>query len=244
MRFLTLVSLTSVAYAQNIIPTSCFDSYSSLEQHFNYLYPWGSDHNGAARMVASSSNHEFVSVNSGTLTIVAKPRGGQPWTSRGQPIRYLSGAIHSKRTLTVERGSGFDIEGEFQATTDRGTWPAFWLNGAWTWPPEIDMAEWKGSGDITFNVFNTSTSLMNHDTRYPSPQNFHRMRTEIRTENDRDIRVKYFMDGIEVTTQYGRDYVGKPLHLIINLQMEGSSGSPGPNTDTYYRVRNLSVNRV
>lgn len=56
----------------------------------------------------------------------------------------LSGAVHSARTFTVKAGSGLDIEAEFQAPTARGTWPAFWLNGAHSWPPEIDIAEWKG----------------------------------------------------------------------------------------------------
>lgn len=30
---------------------------------------------------------------------------------------------------------------------------------------------------------------------------------------------------------------------LINLQMEGASGSPGPSGDTYYRARNVYVGR-
>jgi len=33
------------------------------------------------------------------------------------------------------------------------------------------------------------------------------------------------------------------MWLIVNLQMEGSSGSPGPGGDTYYRARNIYVGR-
>ncbi|KAJ1713099.1 glycoside hydrolase [Aspergillus flavus] len=244
MKPVTLLSLASLAAAKNLIPTTCFDSYTSLEEYFSYLYPWGSDHNGSARMVGNSTDHDYISVESGTLTLVAKPTSGQPATSGGQEINYLSGAVHSKNTFTVEAGSGFDIEADFQATTDKGTWPAFWLNSAATWPPEIDMAEWKGTGQLTFNVFNTSSEVMNHNTDYPSPSDFHKVKTQIRAENDADIMVKYFLDDVEVTTQYGADYVGKPLYLIINLQMEGSSGSPGPSTDTYYRVKNLSFDQI
>lgn len=54
---------------------------------------------------------------------------------------------------------------------------------------------------------------MNHNTDYPSPSNFHKVKTQIRAENDADIMVKYFLDDVEVTTQYGADYVGKPLYL-------------------------------
>ncbi|GFF65689.1 galactan endo-beta-1,3-galactanase [Aspergillus lentulus] len=140
--FLSALPLASAA--TTLIPSTCFNSYSSLEKYFAYLYPWGSDHNGSARMVGSSADHQYISVNSGTLTLVAKPVSGQPPTKSGREINYLSGAVHSARTFTVKAGSGFDIQAEFQAPTARGTWPAFWLNGANTWPPEIDLAEWKG----------------------------------------------------------------------------------------------------
>lgn len=43
-----------------LIPSTVFDSYSTFETYFSYLYPWGSDHNGAARMIGNSSFHEFI----------------------------------------------------------------------------------------------------------------------------------------------------------------------------------------
>lgn len=145
MLFSILLSLLPLSFAATtLIPSTCFTSYSSLEEYFGYLYPWGSDHNGSARMVGNSTDHEYISVNSGTLTLVAKPVSGQPPTSGGIQIHYLSGTVHAKRTFTVEAGSGFDIQAEFQAPVARGTWLAFWLTGADSWPPEIDLAVWKG----------------------------------------------------------------------------------------------------
>ncbi|MEV7045890.1 hypothetical protein [Amycolatopsis sp. NPDC051061] len=41
----------------------------------------------------------------------------------------------------------------------------------------------------------------------------------------------------------GANFTGKPMWLILNLQMEGSAGSPGPTSDTYYRARNVYVGR-
>lgn len=41
--------------------------------------------------------------------------------------------------------------------------------------------------------------------------------------------IKFFLDGVEQTTQYGYEYLDKEFWFIINLQMEGSSGSPGPD---------------
>ncbi|KAL4894966.1 hypothetical protein BDV59DRAFT_191966 [Aspergillus ambiguus] len=224
MRSFILLSVSQLTYgATTLIPTTCFDSYSSLEEYFAYLYPWGSDHNGSARMVGNSSDHEYISIDSGTLTLAAKPVSSQSPTSGGQEINYLSGAIHSATSFTVEAGSGFDIQAEFQAPTTTGTWPAFWLNGADTWPPEIDLAEWKGTGDISFNTFNSSSEVQALDIEYPSPDYFHTVKAEIRDEDGSNISVKFYLDGTEVTTQYGAE--------IINLQMEGSSGSPGPTTD-------------
>ena len=57
-----------------------------------------------------------------------------------------------------------------------------------------------------------------------------------------DVDIHYYLDGRWVGQHRGADFVGKPLWLIINLQMEGSSGSPGP-ASTYYRARNVYVGR-
>jgi hypothetical protein len=40
------------------------------------------------------------------------------------------------------------------------------------------------------------------------------------------------------------NFVDKPMWLMINLQMEGSSGSPGPTSDTIYRARNVYLGRT
>jgi hypothetical protein len=109
------------------------------------------------------------------------------------------------------------------------------------WPPEIDIAEWKGSGKISFNTFNTSSSVQTHDIAYPNAANWHDIKCQLRDNGNGILQVKYFMDGTEITTHYGRDYVGKAFWLIVNLQMEGSSGGPGPRGDTKYEVRNLVV---
>ncbi|RBQ78317.1 hypothetical protein FVER53590_03906 [Fusarium verticillioides] len=207
------------------------DSFNSLETYWNYLYPWGATHNGGARM-----DEEHVSVTDGVLTLTAEPRDDQE-----DPIHYLSGAIHAKSTFTVSAGGGYDISAEFIAPVDRGTWPAFWLNAASGWPPEIDIAEWKGSGKISFNTFNTSDEVTALDRDFPNPEEWHSVRAELRDENGHDVRVKFFLDGVEQTTQYGRDYIGAGLRLIVNYQTEGSSGSPGPTTPTTFQVRNVEV---
>ncbi|PSN69377.1 hypothetical protein BS50DRAFT_550187 [Corynespora cassiicola Philippines] len=242
---LSLSALTAAAAvekrATTLIPKTAFDNTASLEEYFTYGYPWGGiTHNGGARM-----DKAHVAISSpGTLTITAQRVQGQPPATHGGkeiPINYLSGAIGGKQQFTVPKGGGFIFSGSFQATTAKGTWPAFWLNAVNGWPPEIDMAEWKGSGKISFNTFNTSSQVATKDIPYPNPDQFHDIKCQVRDINGKDVQAKFWMDGTEVTSQYARDYVGKPLWLIINLQMEGSSGSPGPTTDTKYSIRNLEV---
>jgi len=185
-----------------------------------------------------------VQLSANTLTLTAQPVTGQPSATSGGKtiaIHYLSGAVHAKQHFTVAASGGYDFSGEFQATTTKGTWPAFWLTAVNGWPPEVDMAEWKGDGEISFNTFNTSSVVTAKDVAYANPGNFHTIKSELRDLNGEDVQVKFYLDGDLVTTQVGKGFVGQALWLIINLQMEGSSGSPGPTTNTTYSVRNLEV---
>lgn len=93
--------------------------------------------------------------SNGMLTLTAKKVSGQPDAVHGGQnikIHYLAGAVHAKEHFNVSRGGGYDFSGEFKATTTKGTWPAFWLTAVDGWPPEIDMAEWKGSGKIVSTI--------------------------------------------------------------------------------------------
>jgi len=240
--FLSLTLSTVLCQQQptaTVIPSSCFNSQADFSASFNDLYPWGTDHNGAARM-----NTSYISISDDTLTLTAQPVSGQPPAySGGQTIaiNYFSGTVNAKDNFTVAPGGGYDFTGDFQAPVARGTWPAFWLTGVDNWPPEIDMAEWKGSGDISFNTFNTSSQVVALNVDYPDPGSFHTIKGEVRDENGEDVSINFYLDGSLVTTQYGKGFVGQPMYLIIDLQMEGSSGSPGPTTNTTYSVRNLEV---
>ena len=194
-----------------VIPTSCFNSQAAFSASFNDLYPWGTDHNGAARM-----NAAYIKVSNGVLTLTAKPVSGQPPAhSGGQTIaiHYLSGTVSAKDHFTVAAGGGYDFIGDFQAPVARGTWPAFWLTAVNSWPPEIDLAEWKGSGLISFNTFNTSSQVASMNVNYPTPGSFHTIKAEVRDENGKDVSVKYYLNGALVTTQYGKGFVGAPMYL-------------------------------
>jgi galactan endo-beta-1,3-galactanase len=198
---------------RTIIPTTSFDSQADFDADWNYLYPWGSDHNGAARM-----DKAHVKFGDGMVTLTAERVTGQPQASHGGKkidIKYLSGAIHAKEHFNVSKGGGYDFTGEFKATTTKGTWPAYWTSSTTQWPPEIDLAEWKGSGKISFNTFNTSSQVTTKDVNYPTPNNFHKIKCEVRDVNGKDVSIKFFMDGNLVTTQVGKGFFGKPMYLYV-----------------------------
>ncbi|KAG9230365.1 concanavalin A-like lectin/glucanase domain-containing protein [Amylocarpus encephaloides] len=231
-------ALAQTGSPRTIIPLNCFDP-AVFTTYFNTLYPWGSDHNGAARMATT-----HLSLKNNAATITAQPVKGQKDAIHGGrniPIHYLASAFNAKQHFAVAAKGGFDFTAEFQAPVAKGTWPAFWLTYVDGWPPEIDLAEWKGSGKISFNTFNTSSIVSSKDVAYPNPGGWHKIKTELRDLNGKDVQTKFYMDGTLVTTQVGKGYIGKAQYLIVNLQMEGSSGSPGPAGNTTYSIRNLEV---
>ncbi|KAG5651684.1 hypothetical protein H0H81_007815 [Sphagnurus paluster] len=208
-----LVALPFAQAVTTVIPANSFSSYSTFETYWNYLYPWGSDHNGSARM-----------------------KGRNAYT----------------------------ISGEFSAPVARGTWPAFWLTvtvlidsiliiltdfysckGVNSWPPEVDIGEWKGTSDNWFNTFNTSSIVRSDLVSWPSDLSFHSIKAVLTAQpNNADVKIEFYMDNVLRATQYGQNFVGQPLWLIVNLQMEGSSGSPGPTGTTMYKVRNIAITRT
>lgn len=247
--FLATLLSVSVKADTTIIPSNSFSSYELLQTYWNYLYPWGSDHNGSARMVGNSSYHENIAVASNTLSLIATPTSGAvPPTSTASPhydIHYASGTVYAKEQITVTTSVGYEISGSFSASTVTGTWPAFWLTAVNGWPPEADLGEWKGTKNIWFNTFNTSSSVVSDIVVWPDDLSFHTLKAVLTAESDgKTVKIQFYKDGALQTTQYGANFVGAPLWLILDLQMEGSSGTPGPTGTTTYKITNLVVTQI
>jgi hypothetical protein len=216
-----------------LVPTN---SFNSLTTYWNYNYPWGTDHNGSARM-----RPENVSVSSGVLTCVA-----YPGTVPDKPsIHYFSGTIWCKTQVTVsDSWPLWRVSGQFQCPSAKGTWPAFWLNNANGWPPEADIMEFKGSNVNWCNTYKNLSGQWSSTTKTISnPGNWHTYTAWIAKYSSTDVKIEYWIDGTLVATHYGKDFMNCPLNLIIDLQMEGSSGSPGPTGNTYLRARNVTIQR-
>ena len=231
-----------------IMDKSALDSYGNFQNHWNYLYPWGSDHNGTARMYGSETDRNHIYINYGVLTLKASriswSEGNS--TARGWehiPIRYHSGAVHSKHLVTInDQYPDYELEARIQAPSHRGTWPAFWATGAYSWPPEIDIMEYKGS---RVNWQNTYDGAWEETLSYVSdPGAWHTYRIWMTKINDTDVHIHYYIDGQWRARHTGYDFVNKPMHVLLNLQMEGSSGEPGPDGDTYMNIDWVQVGRT
>lgn len=234
---------------ENVISGS-FAGYGTLEAAWNYRYPWGSDHNGSARMYASATDHNHVFLESpGVLAIRATRITWNEGNSSADPflpIRYHSGAIHARQHVLVsDQFPNWEVKGEFQAPSARGSWPAFWLTGVNSWPPESDILEYKGDSRNWANTFrNASGGWSNTIISVSNPGSWHGYRAWITKVNATDVDIHYYIDGTWIGQHRGANFVNKPMWIIINLQMEGSSGSPGPSSETLYRARNLYVGRT
>jgi hypothetical protein len=231
---------------ETVIGSGTFADYGALQAAWNYRYPWGSDHNGSARMYASATDHNHVYLESGGVLVLKASRinwdEGNSSSDPHLPIRYHSGAIHAKAHVVVnDQYPQWEVKGEFQAPSARGTWPAFWLTGANSWPPESDILEYKGDARNWFNTYDGGWD--NTIVPVSNPGAWHTYRAWIAKVSATDADIHYYLDGTWVGQHRASNFVGAPMWIIINLQMEGSSGSPGPSGDTYYRARNLYVGR-
>lgn len=110
MCILTLLATSQFAFGATIlIPTTCFDPYTSLEEYFAYLYPWGSDHNGSAQTVGNSSDHEYISAlplsQSPSLTVggnkFSTPYLMPQLTALTQPIKFNYSASLNFQNLVL-----------------------------------------------------------------------------------------------------------------------------------------------
>lgn len=223
----------------NVIPANSFSSFST---YWNNLYPWGSDHNGSARMRA-----ENIAVANDVLTLTSSPSGSVGNSSKTPylPIHYYSGTVYSKIIPVIDDNwPKWHFKGEFQCESQRGTWPAFWVTGADSWPPESDFMEYKGSSTCYTNTYkNLSGAWSSQGNAVSSPGNWHTYSVYMTKANATDVTIEYWIDGSLKATHTGANFVGKRFYIIIDYQMEGSSGSPGPTTNTVMCARNVIVEK-
>ncbi|GAA2212965.1 hypothetical protein GCM10009850_084270 [Nonomuraea monospora] len=248
----------SAATWENLVEKSSFNSATAFTQEWNHGYPWGSYHNGAAKMLSSK-----VTLSGGVLTLTAtrlSQSTEQSPSAPNAPIWYHSGAVHAKEQIIInDQFPEYDIEGEFRTATGQGIWPAFWTTGTYPdWPPESDILEYVGDATNLFNTWTKEAGENDPAERYElsghDPGTWHKYRVWMEKDGD-DVLLDYYFDGVWKASHRGVGWAGIPQYLIINLQMgswasgieEGDalwSQQPGPSGNTTFQARNVWFGRT
>jgi len=215
---------------KTLVDGTAFNSVSAFTAAYNYNYPWGDTHNGSAKMFSTN-----ISFSGGTATIQSIPVSGQG------SIHYYSGTFYLKNSVTVDANHPlWDVSCQAEVPTATGTWPAFWMTGVNSWPPESDVMEFKGSSTCWQNTYNgtwqsTGTAVSG------AGSSFHTYRVVAVMINSTTVDFHYFIDGKQCATASQTGFVGAPMWVIFDYQMEGSSGTPGPTTTTHTLVKNIVI---
>ncbi len=224
---------------ETVVDSTSFASVQAFTNNWSYNYPWGTDHNGSARMNATN-----VMVSGGVVTLTSSLTNYYEGTSSASPyltIRYNSGTFYLNTQITVNQQFPiWDISGQFKAPTQTGCWPAFWMTGVNSWPPESDFMEFKGGTTCSQNTYNGSWQTSG-TTVSSAASEWHTYRLVACLENSTNVDFHYYVDGVMESEQTATTFVNAPCWLIVDYQMEGSSGTPGPSYTTYLYVTNIVV---
>ena len=227
---------------ETIIASNSFNDKRHFNANWNYFYPWGTDHNGSARMYKSN-----ILVKDSVLELKATLVNNIKEKSKSEPhlaIKYKSGAIHAKHQITITKEHPvYEISGEFMAPTDTGTWPAFWLTAVNGWPPESDILEFKGNAVNWQNTFIAPKDVTTiKQTILDASKKWHTYKAILKRLDDQHASLTYFIDGEQTGVHY-TNFANKPLWLIVNLQMDGSSGRASGLEEASYLAKNIIVKR-
>ena len=133
-----------------------FSNTAAFTAKWNYNYPWGTKPQRQRRR----GTRPNIAVNNGLVTVTSSLTNHYEGASTAytyMTIRYNSGTFYLKQQVTVSSLYPlWDLSGEFKAPTVTGTWPAFWMTGANSWPPESDFMEFKGCDCCGGNTYDGS----------------------------------------------------------------------------------------
>ncbi len=236
-----LAGAVQVASAAYVTVTNSWDW-----SQWNNAYPWSDHHNGSAIMKQSQ-----VFLNGSSMELRATKTTAYPG------YNFVSGTIWAKAIIKVDdEHPNWTIDGQFKASAAVGAWPAMWLDGTQTWPPEIDIMEFKGTSYVWQNTFITSSQVYTKTTYVNNPIGaWHRYKIWMNRVDSTNVTIDYYVDGTW-TKRDTANFTGKPMWLIVDMQTEGSSGSPaqfteksllggtievGYGTPTYYKLANRTT---
>ncbi|MDO5561025.1 MAG: family 16 glycosylhydrolase [Oscillospiraceae bacterium] len=236
---------------KNVMLDEEFDSNDLNTDVWAYSYPW-SDHHNYSAVVRQSQ----VAVRDGRLVLTATRVADDDWIKdnagetgytdnigekKWRKYSHKTGVIHLPFDRYPLNGNLY-IEGRFRMPDKSGFWPAFWLNGNNSWPPEIDIFEYLSNTPekIYVGIHRQDSSKANSDagagwwiTRNPSffQNEFHTYALDWGK-----TYINYYIDDVLVRSIEDMNYINnqKNMYMIINLGVGGwaeePEDSPGDNT--------------
>ena len=188
---------------------------SHTDHGSEYYQPWDAEFGNGYLTLHSIYNVNGHRYESGTAWgKVLVPSGGYSWLSIDVDIYNPNAGV-------------------------RGCWPAWWLDSAWNWPPEIDIAEFKGSngGNVWQNAVGSDGVWSVVQTNINKSQ-WHHYGLALGPASGGRRTYQLFLDGNIRNQGSIPDVQGVPFWVIANYAMEGDSYSPGPNYNTYVQYHN------
>jgi hypothetical protein len=187
----------------------------------NGTLPWGA-HTGPG-------NQYYVKANafkSGSSWVMQATMPG----SNGK--KYNSGCVYDDALLklTGTKAIGAQAYVNIYNAKTKGTWPAFWTTTTGGWTGEVDIAEWKGSTTIWQNTYD---GAWENKLTPGQTNNWYKTHIQAKSATSKDAWVYLYIANNWVATHTGTGFVGKSWYVMANLQMEGSSGSPGPSNAAF-----------
>ncbi len=170
------------------------------------------------------------SISNGVLTITAANTPTSDLAALSG-FKYTSGLLTTEKSFSQTYGY-FEMKAELPA--GQGVWPAFWLlptDG--TWPPELDVMEQVGGGNVyeTSHYRNASgaTTQSAFATYVPGNTTGFHTYGVLWTSTT----LSWYVDGVEVATAAPPSDMNKPMYMLVNLAVGGTwPGSPPSNFTT------------
>jgi len=202
--------------------------------------PWGAHQDAGTQWycATNSRGQPCVSMNNNILTLTAYPI---PTNN----FHYQSGVVYAVIDVPDD-GYNFvtcDVDMFTPKAGTAGCWPVFWLDSAKTWPPEVDVAEFKGNtggGNVWQNVDGSDAKWV-CAVNTISPSKWHHYGVALGPPVSGMRSYQLYIDGGIRGEGSFADQQGVPYCVVFNYSTEGDSGSPGPSEATSIQARNWKM---
>lgn len=196
----------------NLVVNDDFNSFNTSTWGYGST-PWNTENQSDCTIIPASDTY-----TSGGSLILRSRKG--PFTGgSGKSFAYSSGWAW----LKTWRKYGY-IEIRAQYPNNRGNWAAFWML-ADGWPPEIDIAEFRGSPKNYMTMANYN-GTWNSTTRTADYTGWHTYGLEWAAGS-----LKYYIDGVVYKTITGSSVPATAMYVILSngVDCKDTDGAGFPN---------------